>query len=39
LRDEHGIPLVKSLLGKGITTILTENDIKMDMPGGLVSTG
>ena len=32
LRDEHGIPLVKSLLGKGITTILTENDIKMDMP-------
>jgi small subunit ribosomal protein S15 len=32
LRDEHGIPLVKSLLGKSITTILSESGIKMDMP-------
>ena len=32
LRDFHGIPLVKPVTGKTITAILSENDIKFDMP-------
>jgi small subunit ribosomal protein S15 len=32
LRDVHGIPLVKPVLGKSITTLLAENNIKTDMP-------
>jgi small subunit ribosomal protein S15 len=32
LRDRHGIPLIKPLLGKGVTRILVENNIKSDMP-------
>jgi small subunit ribosomal protein S15 len=32
LRDEHGVPLVKPILGKTITEILGENGIKQDMP-------
>jgi small subunit ribosomal protein S15 len=31
-RDEYGIPLVKPFLGKGVTQILIENNIKSDMP-------
>jgi small subunit ribosomal protein S15 len=32
LRDVHGIPLVKPVLGKNLTSILIENSIKSDMP-------
>ncbi|HEV8404508.1 MAG TPA: 30S ribosomal protein S15 [Nitrososphaera sp.] len=32
LRDEHGIPLLKPVLGKSLTDILAENNIKPDMP-------
>jgi small subunit ribosomal protein S15 len=32
LRDIHGIPLVKPVLGKSVTTVLSENNIKPDMP-------
>lgn len=32
LRDEHGIPLVKPVLGKSLTEVLAENNIKPDMP-------
>lgn len=32
LRDEHGIPLAKLVLGKSLTEVLVENNIKPDMP-------
>jgi small subunit ribosomal protein S15 len=32
LRDEHGIPLVKPVLGKSLVESLAENNIKPDMP-------
>jgi len=32
LRDEHGIPLVKPVVGKSLTEILVENNIKPEMP-------
>jgi small subunit ribosomal protein S15 len=32
LRDVHGIPLVKHVLSKGVTSVLAENNIKPDMP-------
>jgi small subunit ribosomal protein S15 len=32
LRDNHGIPLVKPLVGKSVTDILAENNIRPDMP-------
>ncbi len=32
LRDEHGIPLAKPVLGKSLTEVLVENKIKPDMP-------
>ena len=32
LRDVHGIPLVKPVMGKSLTSILAENGIKSDMP-------
>jgi small subunit ribosomal protein S15 len=32
LRDLHSIPLVKPISGKTVTQILSENDIKKDMP-------
>jgi len=32
LRDEHGIPLIKPVLGKSLTEVLAENNIKPDMP-------
>jgi small subunit ribosomal protein S15 len=31
-RDEHGIPLIKPLLGKSVTRVLMENNIKSEMP-------
>src|SRR5919198_2076105 len=32
LRDEYAIPLTKPILGKSITEVLDENNIKRDMP-------
>ena len=32
LRDEHGIPFVKPVLGKSLTEVLAENNIRPDMP-------
>jgi small subunit ribosomal protein S15 len=32
LRDEYAIPLVKPILGKTITKVFDENNIKRDMP-------
>jgi small subunit ribosomal protein S15 len=32
LRDQHGIPLVKPVVGKSLTDILADNNIKPDMP-------
>jgi small subunit ribosomal protein S15 len=32
LRDENGIPLTKVVLGKSITDVLVENNIRRDMP-------
>jgi small subunit ribosomal protein S15 len=32
LRDLHGIPLIKPVLGKSLTSVLIENNIKPDMP-------
>jgi len=32
LRDEYAIPLVKPILGKSITTILKDNNIRSTMP-------
>jgi small subunit ribosomal protein S15 len=32
VRDEHSIPLLKPLLGKSLTSVLVENNIKSEMP-------
>lgn len=32
LRDEHGVPLVKPIVGKKVTKILADNNIKVEMP-------
>ena len=32
LRDQHGIPLVKPIVGKSVTDILAENNIRSEMP-------
>lgn len=32
LRDEHGIPLVKPVMGKSMIELLIENNIKPEMP-------
>jgi small subunit ribosomal protein S15 len=32
LRDEHGVPLVKSVVGKSLTEVLADNNVKPDMP-------
>jgi small subunit ribosomal protein S15 len=32
LRDEHGIPLVKPVVGKSLTALLAENNVKPEMP-------
>jgi small subunit ribosomal protein S15 len=32
MRDEHGIPLIKSVLGKTMTRVLYENKIHREMP-------
>ncbi|HEX7031481.1 MAG TPA: 30S ribosomal protein S15 [Nitrososphaera sp.] len=32
LRDEYAIPLVKPIVGKSITQVLAENNIKSEMP-------
>jgi small subunit ribosomal protein S15 len=32
LRDEHGVPLAKPIVGKKLTQILADNDIKMEIP-------
>ena len=32
LRDQHSIPLIKSITKKGINQILEENDLKSEMP-------
>lgn len=37
LRDQYGIPLVKSIVGKGIVEILSENGLAPKMPEDLES--
>ena len=32
LRDQHSIPLVKPILNKGITDVLSENNLKSELP-------
>ena len=32
LRDEHAVPLFKSVTGKTVTQVLIQNNIKSDMP-------
>lgn len=32
LRDEHAVPLVKSVTGKTVTQVLAEGNVKPDMP-------
>src|SRR5574341_1001938 len=32
LRDEHGVPLAKPIMGKKLTLILADNNIKTEMP-------
>lgn len=32
LRDQHAIPLVKPIVGKSLTEVLAENNIKPEMP-------
>jgi small subunit ribosomal protein S15 len=32
LRDEHAVPLFKSVTGKTVTQVLSQNNIKSDMP-------
>ena len=32
LRDHHAIPLIKPVVGKSMTDILTENNVKPEMP-------
>jgi len=32
LRDEHAIPLVKPMMGKSLTQVLSDNNIKTEMP-------
>lgn len=32
LRDEHAVPLVKSVTGKTVTQVLAESNVKPDMP-------
>jgi small subunit ribosomal protein S15 len=32
LRDQHAIPLVKPVVGKSLTDILADNNIKPEMP-------
>ena len=32
LRDEHGIPLIKPVLGKSLIKVLADNNMKPDMP-------
>jgi small subunit ribosomal protein S15 len=32
LRDEHGIPLVKTVVGKSMIELLAENNVKPEMP-------
>ena len=39
LRDEHGIPLIKPVLGKSLTEVLADNSIKPDMPEDLEKLG
>ncbi len=32
LRDEHGVPLARSVTGKTVTQILVANNVKSEMP-------
>jgi small subunit ribosomal protein S15 len=32
LRDEHAVPLTRSVTGKTVTQVLSENNIRSDMP-------
>lgn len=32
LRDEHAIPLIKPVVGKSVTEVLAENNVKPEMP-------